>query len=105
MNFNNQKDKNRIKKPRTPEIKNMNNKNSKGFIKDNITKYKNAKRPGTAPHNKLQNKKFQKLENVNKLKMYVLFFKRDLKKIFTSIFLIYISKNKYLFYFLYNKYK
>ena len=46
MNFNNQKDKNRIKKPRTPEIKNMNNKNSKGFIKDNITKYKNAKRPG-----------------------------------------------------------
>ena len=58
MNINNQKDKNRIKKPRTPEIKNMNNKNSKGFIKDNITKYKNAKRPGTAPHNKLQNKKF-----------------------------------------------
>ena len=105
MNFNNQKDKNRIKKPRTPEIKNMNNKNSKGFIKDNITKYKNAKRPGTAPHNKLQNKKFQKLENVNKLKMYVLFFKRDLKKFFISIFLIYISKNKYLFYFLYNKYK
>ena len=66
MNFNNQKDKNRIKKPRTPEIKNMNNKNNKGFIKDNINKYKNVKRPGTAPHNKFQNKKFQKLENVNK---------------------------------------
>ena len=105
MNFNNQKDKNRIKKPRTPEIKNINNKNDKCFIKDNINKYKNVKRPGTAPHNKFQNKKFQKLENVNKLKMYVLFFKRDLKKFFISIFLIYISKNKYLFYFLYNKYK
>ena len=57
MNINNQKDKNRIKKPRTPEIKNINNKNDKGFIKDNINKYKNSKRPGTAPHNKLQNKK------------------------------------------------
>ena len=42
MNFNNQKDKNIIKKPRTPEIKNINNKNNKGFIKDNINKYKNA---------------------------------------------------------------
>ena len=53
--INNTKDK--IKKPRTPEIKNMNNKNSKGINKDNSYQYKNSKRPATAPHNKLQNKK------------------------------------------------
>ena len=52
MNFNNHKDKNRIKKPRTPEIKNINNKNDKCFIKDNINKYKNIKRSDTAPYNK-----------------------------------------------------
>ena len=58
MNINNQKDKNRIKKPRTPEIKNTKNKNAnKDNSKDNLNKYKNSKRPATAPHNKLQNKK------------------------------------------------
>ena len=56
MNITNPKDKNRIKKPRTPEIKNINNKNKNTFIKDNINKYKNSKRPGTPPHNKLLNK-------------------------------------------------
>ena len=55
-NNSNTRDKNKIKKPRTPEIKNMNNKNSKGISKDSFNKYKNSKRPGTAPHNKLQNK-------------------------------------------------
>ena len=56
LSINNTKDKNRIKKPRTPEIKNMNNSNNKGISKDNL-KYKNSKRPATAPHNKIQNKK------------------------------------------------
>ena len=57
LNINNTKDKNKIKKPRTPEIKNMNNKNNRGINKDNSYQYKNSKRPATAPHNKLKNKK------------------------------------------------
>ena len=54
--MNNTKDKNKIKKPRTPEIKNLNNKSDKGINRDNSDKYKSSKRPATAPHNKLQNK-------------------------------------------------
>ena len=57
MNNNSLRDKNKIKKPRTPEIKNINNKNNKDIIKENLNKYKNTKRPATAPHNKLKNKK------------------------------------------------
>ena len=56
-NINNTKEKGRVKKPRTPEIKNTNNKNNKNINKDYSIKYKNQKRPGTAPLNKLQNKK------------------------------------------------
>ena len=40
LNINNTKDKNKIKKPRTPEIKNMNYKNNKGISKDNSYQYK-----------------------------------------------------------------
>ena len=35
----------------------MNNKNNKEINKDKSYQYKNSKRPATAPHNKLQNKK------------------------------------------------
>ena len=56
MSLHNTNDKNKIKKPKTPETKNMNNKNNKSINKDNSIKLKNSKRPGTAPHNKIQNK-------------------------------------------------
>ena len=52
---NNIKDKN--KKPRTPEGKNINIKNNKGNNKDISNKNKNEKRPSTAPHNNLKIKK------------------------------------------------
>ena len=55
---NSTRDKNRNKKPRTPEIKNFKNKNNnKDKSKDILNQYKNSKRPATAPHNKLHNKK------------------------------------------------
>ena len=56
INNNSTRDKNKNKKPRTPEIKNIKNKNNnKDNSKDNLNKSKNLKRPATAPHNKLHN--------------------------------------------------
>ena len=58
--FNNNKTKkNGIKKPRTPEIKNMKVKSNKENEEENFNKFnnKNSKRPSTAPHNNLNIKK------------------------------------------------